>query len=345
MGRKLIFLTEQQTMDFRLELHIKPWKDQINLQDKIMLIGSCFTEHMSERFGRFRFAFLDNPHGILFNPLSITKALKDYTGQRVYTESDLFYYDGLWQSWNHHGRFAAPDAGTVLSAINEECLHGSAFIRKANWLIITLGSSFIYELKADSPFANGDGGKPVANCHKVPAQHFNHHLLSEQEVYATLHEMVTAVRLVNPAINLIFTVSPVRHYREGLVENNRSKGRLHSAVGDLLEQHANVYYFPAYELVIDDLRDYRFYAEDLVHPNYFATRYVWEKFADACIDPESLALMEKMNRINAAMQHRPRQPESEQHRAFLHKMYLETQTLAEQTPFLNWEDALAYFKA
>jgi hypothetical protein len=308
-----------------------------------MLLGSCFTEHMSAKLARSGFGVCENPHGILFNPESILNALEAYTTGRTYQSSNIFHFNGLWQSWHHHGRFASVKPDEVLDMMNGEAENASGFIGKTNWLMITLGSAFVYELKQESEFDLHAANRVVANCHKVPAQHFTHRLLSFAEVQAALHEMIALVRSVNPGVNIVFTISPVRHYREGLVENNRSKGLLHNAVGEAERLHENVFYFPAYELIMDDLRDYRFFAEDLVHPNYQATQYVWEKFSAACIDEESRVFMERISKINNAMQHRPRQPESGQHQAFLQKMYHETLALKELAPFLELDEALNFF--
>jgi hypothetical protein len=330
-------------MEFRLELQIKPWKQQLNLRDKVMLLGSCFTEHMSAKLAQSGFGICENPHGILFNPVSILNSLEAHTTKTTYDASDLFHFNGLWHSWHHHGRFISVDPEEALKLMNNETSIGSGAIRSTNWLIITLGSAFVYELKQESGFDLNGSNRVVANCHKVPAQHFIHRLLSYQEVQAALDKMIVMVRSKNPGVKIVFTISPVRHYREGLVENNRSKGLLHNAVGAMESLHENVCYFPAYELINDDLRDYRYFAEDLVHPNYQATQYVWEKFTAACIDEESRVLMERISKINGAMQHRPRQPESEQHKAFLQKMQVETRALKELAPFLKLDDALAFF--
>ena len=332
-------------MDFRLELQVKPWKQQLNLRHKIMLLGSCFTEHMAAKLTRSGFTICENPHGILFNPVSILHAVRKYADNSRYTSSDLFYFNGLWQSWHHHGRFASVHPEEVLMRMNDESEIAAGFIRSAEWLTITLGSAFVYELKPGNEFNLEVNNRAVANCHKVPAQHFTHRLLSYAEVQLALDEMILVARSINPGIKIIFTISPVRHYREGLVENNRSKGLLHNAVAEMESRHEQVFYFPAFELVIDDLRDYRFFAEDLVHPNYMATQYVWEKFSGACIDEESRALMERISKINSAMQHRPRQPESQQHKDFMLKMLNETLLLKELAPFVDLNNALAFFSA
>lgn len=329
-------------MDFRLELHIKSWKETVNLRHKVLLTGSCFTEHISSRLKVYRFPVLENPHGILFNPISILCALKSYVGCKTYTADDLFLHNGIWQSWMHHGRFAAVNPLDALEKMNRETSEASGFLRDTNWVIITLGSAFVYELLPHAGFGSHSAPMVVANCHKVAQPHFRHRLLSYAEVLGTLNEMVDTIHSVNPSARIMFTISPVRHHREGLVENNRSKGLLHLAVYHMLEKD-NVHYFPAYELVVDDLRDYRFYAEDLVHPNYLATQYVWEKFVYACIDDESKRLMEKINRLNAAMKHRPRQPESEEHKGFLNKMLQETIALQNEAPYLNLSDYRDFF--
>lgn len=330
-------------MDFRLELQIKPWKRGLNIRESIMLMGSCFTSHMAAKLAHHRFKVLENPHGILFNPVSIANALRDYKTEKHFTDTNVFEWNGFWQSWHHHGRFTDADKGLVLTNMNREREEGTAFLKKSKWLFITLGSAFVYELNPGTEIYPANEVIVAANCHKVPAQHFTHRLPGNGEVLDAVQEIVNIAQAANPTIQIVFTISPVRHYREGLVENNRSKGLLHNAVGEALQKSEGVHYFPAYELIIDDLRDYRFFAEDLVHPNYLATQYVWEKFSEACIDDESRGLMENINRINAAMQHKPRHKESEQHHTFLAKMKLETEQLAMKAPYLDLTDAINYF--
>jgi hypothetical protein len=183
----------------------------------------------------------------------------------------------------------------------------------------------------------------AANCHKVPANQFVHRMLSLQEAAGSLQRSIDAIRSVNPSIKIMFTVSPVRHYREGLIENNRSKSTLHLAVLQLLQANEGVFYFPSYELIIDDLRDYRFYAEDLVHPNHAATQYVWEKFAASCIDDETNALMIQLEQLRIGMLHRPHHPESVLHQKFLRSMYEKASSIKKEFPFLALEEELHYF--
>lgn len=330
-------------MDFRLELKVKPLPKQLQLGEHTLLIGSCFTEHMARYLGQHRFSVLENPHGILFNPASIAHAMNDYITNKQYGHEDLFFHEGLWQSWHHHGRFAALQPEAALDAINNSIGQAHHFLQKANWLMVTLGSAYVYKLKPESPYKPLSSNRVVANCHKVSAACFEHSLMGLPACVDTLQALVAGARAFNPSLKIIFTISPVRHYREGLVENNRSKATLHLAVAQITEQFSDVFYFPAYELIIDDLRDYRFFAEDMVHPNYLATQYVWEKFCEACIHPKSAGYLESIAKITRAMQHRARQPNSPQHAQFLQSMLQQTLLLQQALPMLNWDDALACF--
>nr|MCU0395432.1 GSCFA domain-containing protein [Chitinophagaceae bacterium] len=217
------------------------------------------------------------------------------------------------------------------------------FLQQANWLVLTLGSAFVYELRNNE--LGGSAGDVVANCHKVPASHFVHRLASLEEISVSLRRLITSMRQFNPGIRILFTISPVRHHREGIVENNRSKATLHLAVLEMLNAFPDVFYFPAYELVIDDLRDYRFYAEDLVHPNYAATQYVWEKFIQCCVDDESRTLMQPLEQLRTAMKHRPMHPNTSQHRQFLTAMLQKVNQLQQSHPWLDLEAERAYFSA
>jgi len=328
-------------MEFRLELPVKPFPKQLELPGPVMLIGSCFTDHISKKLAAHKFRVLENPHGILFNPKSIENAINTYIGNREYQRTDLFFFNELWASWEHHGQFAHPDAGIALQMMNVSVGHAHSFLKEAKWMVITLGSSWVYELKNVS--MGGIMKQVAANCHKVPQQFFDHRLLSSGEVNASLGAIIRAVRNFNPFIQVIFTVSPVRHFREGLVENNRSKALLITAVHQLVQSFKNIYYFPSYELVIDDLRDYRFYAEDMVHPNYQATQYVWEKFVQACISDASRRDMEEIGKIVHARNHRSLHPSSKQHRQFLALMLERTKQLQQRLPQLDFSEEIAWF--
>lgn len=321
-------------MDFHVEFNPKPFDSRINIRHNLLLIGSCFTEQIGSKLTKHKFSVLDNPNGILFNPVSITKSISSYIENRHYTEQDLFYQNECWNSWEHHSRFSNPDKAACLAGINESQTGAYEFLKNADWLMITLGSAFVYQLQ---------NNEVVANCHKVPTDKFTRRLMFADEIFTGLQAMVEKVTAFNPGIQVILTISPVRHLRDGLVENNRSKAALIQAVHQLVEHNTNCYYFPAYELIIDDLRDYRFFAEDMVHPNYAATNYVWEKFIAACIDEPSQQLMKEIAVIVAARNHRPFNPASEQHKKFLQTNLDKLKKLQQQFPYVNFEEEAAYF--
>lgn len=322
-------------MDFRLEFTPKAFDVKINHRHNLMLIGSCFTEQIGTKLASHKFSVLDNPNGILFNPISITRSISSYIDNKQYTAADLFYQNECWNSWEHHSRFSNPDKEKCLVGINESQTGAYEVLKNADWLLITLGSAFVYEL---------DDKNVVANCHKVPTDKFVKRLLSVEEVYAGLHEMIEKTIVFNPGLNIIFTISPVRHLRDGFVENNRSKATLIHAVHQLVENSKGCFYFPAYELIIDDLRDYRFFAEDMVHPNYAATNYVWRKFMATCIDEPSQHLMKEIAVIVAAKNHKPFNPSSEQHKKFLQTNLEKIKKLQQQYRYVNFEEELNYFE-
>ena len=319
-------------MDFHLEFTPKPFDTKINHQHNLLLIGSCFTEQIGTKLANHKFSMLDNPNGILFNPISITKSISSYIDNKQYTAADLFYQNECWNSWEHHSRFSNPDAEKCLSDINESQTRAHGFLKKADWLLITLGSAFVYELENNTV---------VANCHKVPTDKFNKKLLQVDEVITALRNMIEKAIAFNPGLKIIFTISPVRHLRDGFVENNRSKATLIHAVHQLLRDYVS--YFPAYELVIDDLRDYRFFAEDMVHPNYTATNYVWEKFIATCIDEPSQQLMKEIAVIVAAKNHKAFNPSSEQHKKFLQTNLEKVKKLQSQFAYIDFAAEEKFF--
>jgi hypothetical protein len=323
-------------MDFHLELDPPPLAEKLDLRDGIFLIGSCFTEHISTRLASHKFRVFENPHGILFNPASICQSLQDCIQRKKYVQEDLFDDGGIWSSWDFHSRFSSTEKSQALQDMNASVSRANEALRSCKWVVITLGSAFIYQLQ---------NGRVVANCHKAPQATFRKKLLGPEEVLSGLDNILHKLRLFNPGIRFLFTISPVRHRREGLVENNRSKAVLIHSVHQLVSKFEDIYYFPAYELVIDDLRDYRFYAEDMVHPNYQATRYVWDKFTDSCISASSRQIIKEVQGLRASMQHKPLHPGSAGHREFLKKQKAMAEDLASRYPYLDFAEEIAYFSS
>ena len=322
-------------MEFRRELEVRPFREQISIRHKLMLVGSCFTDKLGDRLAQHRFATLQNPNGILFNPASIAQAVSSYISGRQYAAEDIFRGDELWTSWDHHSRFSHPDPEGLLGMINHSIKDAHHFLKEADWLILTLGSAWVYQL---------EDGRVVANCHKVPADRFRKNLMPVEDVLSALDNMIHRLFLFNSGLNILFTISPVRHLRDGFVENNRSKAVLIQSVHHLVNKFSRLHYFPAYELVIDDLRDYRFYAEDMAHPNYLATDYVWQKFREACIDEPSRQFMKEIASVNAALSHKPLFPDSRAHRSFRRKMFEKVLALKQAYPFVNLDQDLESFR-
>jgi hypothetical protein len=332
-------------MEFRLAFNPKPFNEKIKHRHQLLLIGSCFTENIGTKLKQLKFSIAENPNGILFNPISIVKSLNSYIDNVQYTEADLFYQNECWNSWEHHSRFSHPDKNECLLMINTAQSAAHSFLKTANWVLVTVGSAFVYELTdSTTPLHCKSGERVVANCHKVPTDKFNKKLLNTEVIEQVLSAMIAKLTAFNPSINVIFTISPVRHLRDGFVENNRSKATLIQAIHHLVDSNERLFYFPAYELIIDDLRDYRFFAEDMVHPNYTATNYVWEKFINSCIDEPSQQLMKEINIINAAKSHKPFNPSSQAHKKFLQNNLQKVIKLIEQFPYLQMDEEVKYFQ-
>lgn len=325
-------------MDFYLDFKPKAFPEKIAHEHKVFLAGSCFTEHIGAKLEQHKFDILQNPNGILFNTASLSQSIINYIDEKVYTAKELFHFNELWTSWDHHSKFSSVGKENCLQQINESQQAAHRFLQIADWAILTLGSAFVYELTEEA-----QKGRIVANCHKVPATEFNKRLLGLEEVLTQLDGLIYRLKKFNPKLKIIFTISPVRHLREGLVKNNRSKATLIQAVHQVVDKFAGLYYFPAYELVIDDLRDYRFYAEDMVHPNYAATNYVWEKFVQTCIEPKALPLMKELHAIYMATQHKPFNPTSQLHQQFINTNKEKIQQLIEKHPYLNFEKEMNFF--
>ncbi len=334
-------MAKKTIMNFRLEFSLKQLSQKINHQHKLLLMGSCFTENIGDKLLAHKFSVLQNPNGILFNPVSVKEAVENYIANTIIGENDLFYLNEAYHSWQHHSRFSAITKEDAVKKINTSTHTAHQYLQQTNFIVITLGSAWVYELTDKA--ANATIKNVAANNHKAPADWFNRRLLSNQKVIDETAAMVSQLQNFNPSIKIIFTISPVRHLREGFVENNRSKAALINAVHLATENFNNVFYFPSYELVIDDLRDYRFYAEDMVHPNYAATNYVWEKFVAACIDEPSQLLMKDINEINAAINHKPFNPTSAAHKKFMEINLNKIKELKTKHQYLNFKSEEDYF--
>ncbi len=330
-------------MDLLLNIELKKLPEPMGYRNKILLMGSCFTEHIGGALEELKFSVLQNPNGILFGPDSVCRSLLSYCDNKQYKKSDLFQLQEVWHSWQHHSRFSNLEPAEAIRNINESTQTAHDFLKQADWVIITLGSAFTYRLTSQATTAAESVGNGVANCHRAPANWFTKEMLPAAVIITMLEECLQHLKKFNPALRFLFTVSPVRHARDGVVENNRSKARLIEAVHHIVDKMEECFYFPAYELVIDVLRDYRFYDIDLVHPNYAATQFVFEKFSETCLEEESRQLMEEVKKIVIARKHRAFQPETKAHQQFLISQFAKAKELVQKYPFLDLKKELVYF--
>jgi len=323
-------------MKFQADIKIPKPKHNIHFNHKILLIGSCFTEHIGNALIQNKFEAMQNPSGILFDPISVCNNLQFYLENRKWEIGQLHCHDELYYSWFHHGDFSSINPENVLKNINEAHEKAHYHLLSADWLIITLGSSFVYRLLKNNSVS-------VANCHRAPADFFEKYLLSADEIFKSLYEIIEQIRKRNPNLKIILTISPVRHLRDGLIENNRSKAKLIEAVHRLVEAVHSCYYFPSYELVIDVLRDYRFYDIDLAHPNYSATSFVLSHFKQTFLDKETLEYFDEIHALKTAQYHRSINPETKAHQAFLLKMKAAAEALQVKYSTKNFQSEIAHF--
>ena len=314
-------------MKFRTEIEIAPLGTKIGYENRILALGSCFAEHIAGRLAQAKFRVTANPSGILFNPLSIAAALRSYAGESPVRHSELGFDGELWFHYGFHGSFSAPEADQALAAMNAARKSGAEALRAADRIVLTFGTAWVYE----------HDGAVVANCHRRPAAEFTRRRLGVDEIVTAFADLMAGPL---GGREVILTVSPVRHLGDSLAGNAVSKATLRLAAEQLTERFKCSAYFPAFEILTDDLRDYRFYADDLVHPAPQAVAYVWEKFAPAVLTDEALRLLPEAEAIVAAAAHRPRNPQGEAHRAFCRRQLERIAAL----PEMDFQSETAYFR-
>ena len=295
-------------MKFRTEIKCSPASQQIDHQSKVVLLGSCFSEHMERKFDHFKFDSFSNPFGILFHPLAIEKAVEDCIAENYYTQDLLLKHNDSWLSLNHHSKFNHSDPEKTLTTINQHIEGAHTALKKASHVIITLGTAWIYTYN--------ENGQTVGNCHKISQKKFTKSLLTSEEILKSLKGILKQIRGVNKEANFIFTLSPVRHLKDGFIENSLSKALLLTAIHEVAKD-TGIYYFPAYEIMLDDLRDYRFYNSDMIHPNETAIDYIWDLFGSSWISESSIKLMTEIDEIQRSLAHRPFDAASQGHQNFL----------------------------
>lgn len=299
-----------------------------------MVMGSCFAEHIGKRLADMKWRAELNPFGVLYNPLSISEALMRLMKFRQYGDEELTCFpDGGWSTWLHHSRYSHSVKEMALATINASLEAGSRALAEADMLVITWGTAWVYQLR--------NTGEVVGNCHKVPEREFVRYRLSVEEIVAEYTQLLGRLWALNPKVRVLFTVSPVRHLKDTLHGNQLSKATLLLAVDELCRRYPDrLHYFPAYEIVMDELRDYRFYAEDMAHPSAQAVEYVWERFVEHVTDRDAQAFIAEWTKMVRAMAHRPFRPEAEEYKRFVEQNIEKIMALKERYPYLEVQNEI-----
>lgn len=300
----------------------------LSYQSKMLFMGSCFAEHIGRFLQEHKFQTEVNPFGVVYNPLALARQAELLIGKEEFTEKDLHKHNGLWFSFMHYTLFSNPDPAQCLRQINAAFQRGKETIDKADTLFLTLGTAYAYSLRTT--------GEIVSNCHKIPAREFKRRLCTIEEIVLALTGMLEKLESRRKLPRVVLTVSPVRHWKDGAVNNNRSKSTLVLAIAELIRQRPELYYFPAYELFMDELRDYRFYADDMLHPSSLGIACTRELFTDTFIAPADMLLLNKIQKVLKSVLHKPRFPGSSSHKRFVTQVLKSLDDLEHQYSFLDF---------
>lgn len=314
-------------MQFQTKISIPQSDFTIDYQSKMLSLGSCFAENIGHKFDYFKFQNVTNPLGILFHPLAIEKLIDFAVSQEKFTPEDIFFHNERWQCFDTHSDLSHPNQDEFLQNLNAILASTFQHIIESTHIVITYGTSWVYR--------NIETNKIVANCHKVPQKQFVKEILSVEIIEKSIKNTLDLIQKINPNCTVIFTISPVRHLKDGFVENQRSKAHLITALQLVLQtEHCklNTEYFPSYEIMMDELRDYRFYAEDMLHPSPLAIDYIWKRFSETNISGESHSIMKEVEAIQRGLAHRPFNSNSESHQQFLSKLQDKIAKLQKQFP-------------
>jgi hypothetical protein len=300
----------------------------IDYSSKLVLLGSCFAENIAEKFSYYKFQNEVNPLGVLFHPIAILDLLTRAHENNPYSEKDIFFSNGCWQSFQSHSRLNSISQTEILDHLNKALKSTQDQLKNASHVILTFGTAWVYEHIQSKTI--------VANCHKQPQKEFEKSILSIDQLQDTFNSIISILKSFNPKVTVVFSISPVRHLKDGFVENNLSKAHLITALHSVINTTENTHYFPSYELLMDELRDYRFYKQDMVHPNQIAIDYVWEKFQPIWIDADVNPIMQEVNQLQKGFAHKPFNPLAEEHAIFLSSLAKKAKAMESRFPFMKF---------
>ncbi|MDR1724498.1 MAG: GSCFA domain-containing protein [Tannerella sp.] len=314
-------------MNYATKVEIPESKVKFGYKDELMLLGSCFADEIGKKMVEYRFRACVNPFGELYNPLSVAAACRRLMSPVPFAIEDLVFYNGLYHSFMHHGRFSNVSQEACLSMINDSLADSAKRFPNLEFLMITFGTAYIYRLKKN--------GQVVANCHKLPASDFSRNILTVNEIVEVYEDLLNEIRRVNRSMKIVFTVSPIRHLSDGAHGNLVSKSTLILAVQALVEKYpSQVFYFPAYELMMDELRDYRFYAADMLHPSPVAVEYIWDRFCETYLSASDKSILKEVLDINKALNHNSLNGNTDVYKQFLMQTMLKIKRLREKNPYI-----------
>lgn len=314
-------------MEFRTKVELPVKGPKLQHADKLMIWGSCFSEHIGNLLTENKFTCDVNPFGVLYNPMSIAASIQCLLKKTLYSPKDLQHTEETWYSLMHHSSFSASSPDECLEKINDRICKGHENLLQADWILITWGSSFVYTWK--------ENGEIVGNCHKLPARLFERRMVSVEEITTTYIPLLQQLHTLRPHLQCLFTVSPIRHLKDGLHGNQLSKANLLLAADKICQELDFCHYFPSYEIMMDELRDYRFYADDMMHPSPLAIEYIWECFSNCYFTPSTLSFLKEWDKIRRGLAHRPFNPETEAYQTFLSQILLKLEELKEKLPYLD----------
>jgi hypothetical protein len=321
----------------KTDINLPEFPFELSYRQRSMMIGSCFTENIGKYLQESLFPIEINPFGILYNPYSIANSLDILLKRKIFKEEDLFYANGLWNSFYHHSRFSNPDSEQCLENINSKIGEAAGFVKESNLLFLTFGTAWVFE--------DIESNEVVSNCHKLPAAKFKRYRLSPGQIRDRWIGLIERLWDSNPGLNLVFTVSPIRHLKDGEHENQLSKASLLLGIDEIIAHFGKkqVFYFPSYEIVLDELRDYRFYAADMVHLTDVAIEIIREKFSSAFVGKEGMKIAGEIAKIRSALNHRPVHPDGESYQQFIANQMERIDQMKIDYPFLDLEKILNQF--
>lgn len=322
-------------MDFRTQVQIPETNFRIDHSTKMMLFGSCFSENIGSKLKHNKFHVDVNPFGILFNPLSVSSSIRRLLQKTGFTESDILYNNEMYHSFMHHGSFSDTDKDICLKNISDRYNKAVNLIVETDLFLITFGTAYVYRLKQTGETGKGE---IVSNCHKYPSDKFDRTRLTVDEIVDEWVDLVKKLRAINKDVKFVFTVSPIRHWKDGVHENQISKSILHLAIDQLIRYFGEeLFYFPAYEIMIDELRDYRFYEDDMMHPTTFAVDYIWQNFSKTFFSDATMKINKDWSQLRKSIDHKPLFPGTNSYRKFLEQTVHNLGEFALKNPHISCE--------